>query len=283
MKPGSYLLLATIMVGIIFAADLYIPLGVAFGVSYIIVILIALQTPYRHAFIIAAVICTLLVLLGLVFSPEGGEAWKVYFNRAIAVFAIWLIVLQGLIKNELNNELTEANKKLELLSRIDGLTGLANRRFMDEFIDKEWLRAIRKKLYISFILIDIDFFKLYNDNYGHPEGDECLKKVATELKSLALRPGDLVARYGGEEFALVLADTEEAETVANICRQSIKELQIPHEFSEAADVVTISVGFYSVAPEKGTDPSMIIDAADKALYKAKEGGRDRVEQITPHS
>ncbi len=170
---------------------------------------------------------------------------------------------------EKTNELNEANKKLELLSRTDGLTGVANRRFMDEFFDKEWLRAIRNKSSISFILIDIDFFKLYNDNYGHPEGDECLKKVAAKLKSLVHRPGDLVARYGGGEFALVLSDTEEAELVASNCRQSIEELQIPHEFSEAAAVVTISVGFCTVTPEKGMDPSWVVDVADKALYKAK--------------
>lgn len=183
---------------------------------------------------------------------------------------------------EKTSELNEANKALELLSRTDGLTGVANRRFMDEFIDKEWLRAIRNKLSISFILIDIDFFKLYNDNYGHPEGDECLKKVAATLKSLVRRPGDLVARYGGEEFALVLSDTKEAELVANNCRQSIEELQIAHKFSEAANVVTISVGLCTVSPDKGTDPKSVIYTADKALYKAKDGGRNRVEQIVFH-
>ena len=184
---------------------------------------------------------------------------------------------------EKTNELNEANIKLELLSRTDGLTGTANRRYMDEFIDNEWLRAIRDKSSLSFIFIDIDFFKLYNDNYGHPEGDECLKKVAARLKDLVHRPGDLVARYGGEEFAFVLTGTEEAKFVANSCRQSIEELQIPHEFSQVADVVTISVGLCTVAPEKGTDPSLLIDAADKALYKAKEGGRNRVEQLEAHT
>jgi len=146
---------------------------------------------------------------------------------------------------------------------------------MDEFLGLEWLRAIRNKTSISFILIDIDFFKLYNDNYGHPEGDKCLKKVAAKLKDLVNRPGDLVARYGGEEFAIVFTDTENAEYVSNRCRRSIEKLQIQHEFSLAADVVTISVGLCTAYPEKGSDPSSVIDAADKALYKAKAEGRNR--------
>ena len=183
------------------------------------------------------------------------------------------------IVTEKTSELNDANKKLKKLSRIDGLTGIANRRFMDDFFDKEWLRAIRNKTSISFILIDIDFFKLYNDNYGHPKGDECLKKVAAKLKEQVNRSGDLVARYGGEEFALVLADTEKAEYIANNCQQSIEELQIPHAFSKTADVVTISVGLCTIVPEKGTDPGLIIETADKALYKAKEAGRNRVEKI----
>lgn len=182
------------------------------------------------------------------------------------------------IVNEKTNELNEANKKLKKLSRVDGLTGIANRRFMDEFLDKEWLRAIRSKTTVSFILIDIDFFKLFNDNYGHPEGDECLKRVAATLKSLVNRPGDLVARYGGEEFAIVISDTEQAELVARHCRRSIEELQIPHEFSEVSDVVTISVGVCTTFPEKGTDPGLVITSADKALYAAKKAGRNRVEQ-----
>ncbi len=172
----------------------------------------------------------------------------------------------------------QVNKKLELLSRTDALTGVANRRYFNEVLEREWLRAIRLKSFMSLIFIDVDFFKLYNDNYGHLEGDKCLKKIAEKLKSLVHRPIDLIARYGGEEFALLLPDTEEAESLANKCQQSIMALQIPHESSKAADVVTISVGLCTVAPQKGTESSWIIDLADKALYKAKEAGRNRVEQ-----
>lgn len=180
---------------------------------------------------------------------------------------------------EKTKELNEANIKLKILSRTDGLTRVANRRYMDDFINKEWSRAIRNQSSISFILIDIDFFKLYNDNYGHPAGDECLKMVAAKLQSLLHRPGDLVARYGGEEFALVLTDTVDAAFVADKCRQSIEELQIAHEFSKVTDTVTISVGFCTIAPEENTEPSLIIAYADKALYKAKMAGRNRIEQM----
>lgn len=178
---------------------------------------------------------------------------------------------------EQTNKLSEANKKLKFLSRNDGLTGIANRRHMDKILDTEWLRAIRNKSSISFLLIDIDFFKTYNDNYGHLMGDECLKKVAKTIKEIPNRPTDSIARYGGEEFALVLAETRMARTVAEDCRRSIEDLGIRHNFSEAADVVTISVGVCTCAPGHGADPRIIIDSADKALYQAKKKGRNRVE------
>ncbi|HIG44327.1 MAG TPA: diguanylate cyclase [Gammaproteobacteria bacterium] len=181
------------------------------------------------------------------------------------------------------NELNEANEKLESLSRTDALTGIPNRRSLDEFIELEWLRAIRNRSSLSTILIDIDYFKNYNDNYGHIKGDECLRIVATRLNSLVHRPGDLVARYGGEEFILILSDTEDADQVADLCCQSIEDLQIPHEFSDVTSVVTISLGLCTTTPEKGTDPSLIIDNADKALYKAKSAGRNRVETYVSSS
>lgn len=151
---------------------------------------------------------------------------------------------------------------------------------MDEFLDLEWLRSVRNSSSLSFILIDIDYFKLYNDNYGHPEGDECLKKVTMTLKSLVNRPGDLVARYGGEEIAFVLAETTDAGFVAEKCRRKIEELQIPHQFSKCSNIVTISVGYCTVTPKKATDPSPIIETTDKAIYKAKKSDRNRVEVIT---
>ncbi len=176
-------------------------------------------------------------------------------------------------------ELNKANKMLEMLSRTDALTGIANRRLMDEFMENEWLRAIRNRTPLAFILIDIDYFKDYNDNYGHLAGDEVLKTVATVLKSLSHRPGDLVARYGGDEFALILTDTLDAETVAQSCLRAVAAAKIPHTFSAIADILTITAGVCSVVPEAGTESKLVINAADKALYNAKNAGRNRVENI----
>jgi diguanylate cyclase (GGDEF)-like protein len=202
---------------------------------------------------------------------------------AFTVFIVWYIrmnerrtaTIQKIV-TEKTNELSEANRKLELLSRADALTGIANRRTMDEVLNQEWLRAIRNQSSLSFILIDIDYFKYYNDNYGHVMGDKCLKKVAVTLQAIPRRAADLVARYGGEEFALVLAETENAKSVAEECRRAIEALQIPHLFSDNANILTISVGLCTCIPESGTSPNLIIDSADKALYNAKRSGRNRV-------
>ena len=179
----------------------------------------------------------------------------------------------------LTDRLKQMNKKLDKLSHIDSLTRIANRRYMDEFLDNEWRRAIRNKSSISIILLDIDYFKQYNDNYGHVEGDKVLRKVASTIGNIIQRPGDLVARYGGEEFALILTDTSEAEYIANNCLNAVRELDIPHEHSSIADTITISVGVCTVFPEKKTRPEELIGLADQALYRAKENGRNRLEKI----
>lgn len=181
------------------------------------------------------------------------------------------------VLRDLQIELEKKNKELQRLSSLDGLTGIANRRRFDEYLEQEWLRAARGNKTLSLILTDIDHFKTYNDNYGHQGGDEVLRRVAQAIESGAHRPGDLVARYGGEEFAIILPDTEPAgaASVAEAIRQSVVRLDIPHGFSTAADHVTLSLGVASIIPREGGLPATLIEAADEALYEAKHSGRNR--------
>jgi len=175
---------------------------------------------------------------------------------------------------EMQKQLEESNKKLQALSSLDGLTGIANRRQFDESLDKEWRRAARANSPLSLILIDIDFFKPFNDNYGHQAGDDCLIRVAKALQDAIVRPADLIARYGGEEFTAILPDTdaEGAAVVAEHLRAAVDALNITHEHSQATDHVTISLGI----ADKTDLPDLesLIQKADKSLYTAKESGRN---------
>jgi diguanylate cyclase (GGDEF)-like protein len=177
-------------------------------------------------------------------------------------------------------ELQIANKRLEELSRVDGLTGIANRRRLDEELDREWKRMLREKRPLSVVLCDIDHFKLYNDTYGHGGGDECLIRVANAIKDSVNRPGDLTARYGGEDFCLVLPETSGmgALQIAELVRKNVYELHMEHKSSPMAEVVTLSLGVATLIPDIGSHPSVLLEAADRALYQAKGNGRNRVEQ-----
>jgi two-component system chemotaxis family response regulator WspR len=177
----------------------------------------------------------------------------------------------------LKRELEASNLELARISNQDGLTLLANRRRFDEALDTECRRAARDQTALSLIMTDVDFFKKYNDAYGHPAGDECLRRVAESLSSAVRRPADLAARYGGEEFALILPSTPQdgAVHVAEAVRSGVEAMAMAHAKSDAADHVTLSLGIATLDPEHPVSPKSLIERADAALYAAKHCGRNR--------
>lgn len=179
------------------------------------------------------------------------------------------------------DEVLRLHRELETLSLTDGLTGIANRRMFDQRFETEWNDARRSHRPISLVSLDIDYFKQFNDGYGHLQGDECLQRIARALKQIARRPRDLAARFGGEEFILLLPDTpaDAALEIAESCARAIMALQIPHAGSEASGMVTASFGVGTVVVAADAQAIEFLDAVDRALYAAKAGGRNRIEVV----
>ncbi len=173
-------------------------------------------------------------------------------------------------------EMVEQANKLETLSQQDALTGLANRRYLDEVVKKEWDRSMRYRTPVTVMMIDIDYFKNYNDALGHPEGDRCLKKIAETIGGICARSGDLAARYGGEEFLMLFAMTNQvqADKHAERLLQLVRDLEIPHPSSPVSKHVTVSVGVASTIPQLHQQYTDFIKSADHALYQAKSSGRN---------
>lgn len=176
------------------------------------------------------------------------------------------------------SELRDVVHQLKNLARLDGLTEVANRRGFDERLDQEWRRLAREQLPLSLILCDVDCFKRYNDAYGHQAGDECLRYIASTIQNTLKRSADMVARYGGEEFVVILPNTSagNAIKVAEEIQENIRALALPHPASPISSKVTLSFGVASTIPVAGTSASWLLTAADQALYRAKEEGRDRI-------
>jgi diguanylate cyclase len=179
---------------------------------------------------------------------------------------------------ERTQKLADANKQLKRLAKLDGLTKIANRHFFNEYLVIQWQKMAQQDDFLSLILCDVDYFKGYNDHYGHLGGDDCLRNVAKGIYRAVKRPNDLVARYGGEEFAVILPSTniDGALVVAKQIQVSIQQLKIPHEKSQVAQFVTLSIGVSSCIPDEKLSPEILIDQTDSSLYQAKNQGRNRI-------
>ena len=191
------------------------------------------------------------------------------------------IVKRELTEKKLIDEKDKAqalSEELMKLTSLDGLTKINNRRGFDNYLSSEWKRALRDQTSLALILCDIDYFKSFNDTYGHQAGDDCLIRVAIVLESFARRASDFAARYGGEEFGIILPNTgiETAATIAEQVRNAILDLAIPHAGSMANDFVTISFGISAMVPEQQQSPAVLVSRADKALYQSKLEGRNRI-------
>jgi diguanylate cyclase (GGDEF)-like protein len=218
-----------------------------------------------------------------IFAPQEQIAYAIVAfaditkrKQAQKILSDYYYILETQVA-ERTTELEQANQQLHRLANLDGLTQVANRRRFDEYLNLEWKRLVREKQPLSLVMFDIDYFKFYNDCYGHQAGDDCLKQIASALSRALKRPADLAARYGGEEFAAILPNTEllGAVAVARAIQEEVKQLKIPHERSEVSEYVTLSMGVTSTIPTQDLSVEDLVAAADEALYKAKKRGRDR--------
>ncbi len=217
-----------------------------------------------------------------------GEPWRIeteVIYSLVFIFVYWLIKIFVEVEKDWKqkivqqtSDLEEVNNKLKNLSYVDSLTLIPNRRNFDEYLYKEWKQAIREKEPLSLLMMDIDYFKLYNDHYGHTHGDECLKKVAETMKSTVKRPRDFIARYGGEEFVAILPNTgkKAAQAIAKKIQENLMDLKLEHQKFTLGDYLTISIGVATVVPTDRMECDEIIKKADQALYKSKEMGRNQI-------
>jgi diguanylate cyclase (GGDEF)-like protein len=212
----------------------------------------------------------------------AGNRWAlVYEARSAASYtAMARVDITNLVRR--TQELEDRVHKLARDSATDVLTSLANRRHLDAALAVEWNRAARTQAPLSLLMVDIDYFKKYNDYYGHLNGDRCLQRVAENLKGCARRAGDFVARFGGEEFVLLLPGVaiDEARETAQLCLERMRETPQPHAASPVAPYVTLSIGVASLVPDANASAAALINAADAAMYRAKSAGRARYEVAT---
>lgn len=244
---------------------------------------------FRYALLTTASIA---LMLGLYLVLKSTETTRIiladlYLFAGMAFFSLMsnyflerayrLSYLKQEIIAQKHQILLQTNQQLKELSLKDGLTGVSNRRAFDAALSNEWRRACRQGNSISLLLFDIDYFKRFNDTYGHQSGDDCLRRVAVELALFANRPGDCAARYGGEEFVLLLpeATKEDALKIAEASLTAVEQLNIAHTSSSVAQHVTVSAGLATMSPAPHQESKELLASADKALYRAKNTGRNQ--------
>jgi diguanylate cyclase (GGDEF) domain len=271
-------------------------------VIYVVAILCIAVTPIYKPYILLVIFLAVhsIYLIGIFSERFGTLRFGNVVNSTSVLVIAWVIsymIYKNRIQefctkkelqeksiqlNRLNKELEEANKQLEWLSEIDTLTGIYNRSVFDRRMLIEWERCKQNGVYLSFVMIDIDNFKAYNDCYGHQAGDMCIHRVAEALSICATRSSDVVARYGGEEFAVILPhiDQENALCLAEKMREAVEKLNILHEYTSAvSQYVTISLGIFTTIPSDFLTMEEFIKQADNALYIAKKDGRNKVVAI----
>jgi diguanylate cyclase (GGDEF)-like protein len=245
-----------------------------------------------------ALTCAIIMYIAIisVYSILTGKVYELLINQSFFLFSVSAMSLTANYFMELSSRkdflqsqliqlrniwLENSNQQLHQISKTDPLTGIANRRFFNQHLKKEWQRSSRLSLPVSLLMLDVDFFKAYNDIYGHLAGDRCLVSIAKLLAKFAQRPGDLVARYGGEEFVIVLASTPEqgGRYIAEKIMQAIHQLNLPNKGSKISNRVTVSIGLVSQVPSdnKKSKINNFIHQADQALYEAKKAGRSQLK------
>lgn len=293
--------------------DIYMGIGALSAVSITFVIINLLTTAYNTALLHAAMMYAVVIIyafIGLRFYTAIIAGWLgglvgILFSNYYNLYIDWTYLIHTYIfssflgmslcyvidrqhrENYLQNCIIETTQKeisdqaqlLEELSLLDPLTGLANRRYLNRVLEAEWILAIKQKKPISIIMLDIDYFKNYNDSLGHISGDSCLQAIAVALKSITKNHSEIAARYGGEEFLLVFPQTsrEKVEEIANLILYSIKNLKIKHPDSPICTNITVSLGVVTTIPNPNDLLRDFIEEADKKLYDAKKSGRNRYQ------